>query len=234
MSIVQIPRPPAAPADRWSLRGERLSSKPAPKNIQDLTDAALVSRLRLGDMNAARVLFKRYEPHLKAVLYYMHGEKDEIPDIIQETFMKFFLKPWAYDETRPFKAWITTIARRQAIDFHRKSSRRQAQELSGQGSDGPDDPGLKFLGESNYLSSGQEAGMNESRLFQVRAAQHILSLMKERDRELLHLTAIGRTSTEISELFGEHVPTIKSQLHRARGRFHDLYLKIFGPDREIA
>ena len=85
----------------------------------DRSDNELVIAYKKGEQGAIEVLIARHLPSIYNFVIRFVGE-EEANDVAQETFVKVWKHIKRYDETRNFKVWLFTIARRRAIDFTRK------------------------------------------------------------------------------------------------------------------
>src|SRR5437867_849537 len=80
----------------------------------------IIRRCLAGDERAHRDLVARYERAVFTVALRMVRQREDAEDITQETFVRMFGALERYDPTRPFTAWLFTIASRLAIDHLRR------------------------------------------------------------------------------------------------------------------
>jgi RNA polymerase sigma-70 factor (ECF subfamily) len=73
-------------------------------------DAALVQALRAGHPGAAAVLFDRYSAHVQQTLRSTLGPDDDIPDLLQEVFIRVLDQIGSLREVDRLASWLTTIA----------------------------------------------------------------------------------------------------------------------------
>lgn len=98
-------------------------------NVEETTDIELVRQWRTGSMGAFEALVRRYQPRVLAFLEPRLGNREDAKDVTQAAFLKLYRSLDRYRDRYPFSSWVFLIARRQAIDFHRRSgSRRRMQE----------------------------------------------------------------------------------------------------------
>ena len=83
-------------------------------------DAELVGRCLQGDEQAYRELITRYRRQVYSLALHMVRRVEDAEDLTQETFVRMFRALERYDPTRPFGAWIITIASRLCIDHLRR------------------------------------------------------------------------------------------------------------------
>ena len=82
-------------------------------------DKALVQMVIGGKSEAFDTLFARHRDGIYAMLLKSTGSGDEADDLMQEAFMKAYLKIGLYNPDYDFGAWIYTIARNTFVDYNR-------------------------------------------------------------------------------------------------------------------
>lgn len=88
------------------------------------TDEALLSRYRdLGRTDDFNELIRRYEHELYRYLARYTGDSALAEDVFQNTFLQVHLKRALYEEGRPVRPWLYSIATHQAVDALRKAGR---------------------------------------------------------------------------------------------------------------
>lgn len=83
------------------------------------SDNELVKAYKNGNQRAIETLIARHLSSIYNFVIRFVGE-EEANDVAQETFVRVWKHIKRYDESRNFKVWLFTIARRLAIDFTRK------------------------------------------------------------------------------------------------------------------
>jgi RNA polymerase sigma factor (sigma-70 family) len=92
------------------------------------TDCELVAATRDGDDAAFEELYARYRPRIAAYVRGMVRDEGRAEDLTQEAFLSALRRLRETDSEIAFKPWIYRIARNEAIDHHRRSTR--AEEIS--------------------------------------------------------------------------------------------------------
>lgn len=85
-----------------------------------VTDEQLVEEYLKKDEKALEELVKRYLPLIFGFVRKYTGNQDNASDITQEVFVKVWKNIRSFDQTKSFRTWIFTIAKRTAIDELRK------------------------------------------------------------------------------------------------------------------
>jgi RNA polymerase sigma-70 factor (ECF subfamily) len=80
--------------------------------VEERTDDVLVVATSSGDELAFEELFERYRRHVARLASRFFAHREEIEEIIQDTFTKAYFALDSYHGTheRSFKAWLTQIA----------------------------------------------------------------------------------------------------------------------------
>jgi RNA polymerase sigma-70 factor (ECF subfamily) len=76
--------------------------------------------LRQRNVAFLQELVGRYQYRLVRYLIYLLGRRDEVDDLVQETWLRVLERGSSYDGRSRFEPWLFTIARNLAIDHLRK------------------------------------------------------------------------------------------------------------------
>lgn len=76
--------------------------------------------LRQRNVTFLQELVGRYQYRLVRYLIYLLGRRDEVDDLVQETWLRVLERGSSYDGRSRFEPWLFTIARNLAIDHVRK------------------------------------------------------------------------------------------------------------------
>ena len=85
-----------------------------------MDDAEAVDLLRQGDRRGPQVLMERYQMSVYNLSLRMLGNTADAEDATQEVFLKAFQRVEQFRSGEPFGAWLSGIARHQAIDMIRR------------------------------------------------------------------------------------------------------------------
>ena len=86
-------------------------------------DAALLERCRCGDERAATVLVRRYTPSVARFVASL-GERQEVEEVVQDTFVRAFASLEGFRGESSFRSWLFTIARNLVRDRVRSRARK--------------------------------------------------------------------------------------------------------------
>src|SRR4051812_13117157 len=114
----------------------------ATEDLAGVSDEALLTRYRdegrTGDFDA---LVRRYETELYRYLARYLGDPSLAQDVFQNTFLQVHLKRGLYEDGRPVRPWLYSIATHQAVDALRKAGRHPTLSLDQGAPNGESDSG---------------------------------------------------------------------------------------------
>ncbi|HEY6794686.1 MAG TPA: sigma-70 family RNA polymerase sigma factor [Kineosporiaceae bacterium] len=162
----------------------------------------VVQAFRTGDVAALAAVYDRWSKPVWSVAVSVLGDPGLAEDATQETFLRAWRAASGYDPDRPLGPWLFTIARRTAIDVHRREAR-------------PTQGG--HAEEQEAASAGVEFALERAwDTWQVRAA---LAELPPEERDVLRMSHFEElTHREIAEALDVPVGTVKSRSHRAHRR----------------
>ena len=167
-------------------------------------DAAVIDRFRRGDDEAVRLVYREYGRLVHTVALRVLGQRELAEEAAQQAFVQAWRASASFDGGRPLGPWLATIARRVAIDIHRREARREATALD----DVPAGHGAIVT-----LPPSADA-IHET--WAVREAVDELPADEHEVVRLQHLE--GFTHSEIAERLGVPLGTVKSRSFRAHKR----------------
>jgi RNA polymerase sigma-70 factor (ECF subfamily) len=183
------------------------------------SDEELLLRFRRGESDLFGLLVRRYQRELFGYLCRYLGDATLAEDVFQNTFLQLYLKRNQYEEGRPLRSWLYTIATNQAIDALRRQHRHQAVSLeqAQEVGDGEAQNLLELLEsrETNPL----EMVTGEEQRHLVRAS---VDQLPEFLKQVLILAYYqGLKYREIADVLNIPVGTVKSRLHTALARLQE-------------
>jgi RNA polymerase sigma factor (sigma-70 family) len=172
------------------------------------SDAELATAAAGGDERAYGVLVTRHKESLYRLLRRYVGDAEEAREAAQEAFIATWSVLDRYDPSRPFGAWLRTIA----INKARDRGRRLALRRLVFGSATVDDARASTLRDPGVDS---EAALIERE--RLSALDRAISQLPAKLKEPLLLTAFeGRSQKEAGEILGVSVKTVETRVYRAR------------------
>jgi RNA polymerase sigma-70 factor, ECF subfamily len=177
-------------------------------------DADVLRAFRRRDPDALRALYRAYGGLVYAVAHRVLRRHELAEDAVQQTFVKAWQACERIDIDRDPAAWFATIAKRVAIDLHRWEARRTA---------GP----LPTVEHDRALVTPAPDMAYVDVVPQVRVALDSLPPDEATIVRLQHLD--GFTQSEVAEVLGIPVGTVKSRSHRAHHKLAQLLAHLREP-----
>jgi RNA polymerase sigma factor (sigma-70 family) len=166
-----------------------------------VVDAQSLDAFRRGEASGVRAMYREYGRLVYAIAHRVLGQHDLAEEAAQQTFVRAWQAAERLDPDRDPAPWLATIAKRAAIDIHRRDARRPALALADVA------PGDRAL-----VSLPPDLDTLDA-VWHVRQAIDALPPDEAAIVRLQHLD--GMTHSEISEQLGIAVGTVKSRSHRA-------------------
>lgn len=170
-----------------------------------LRDPDLAAKFADGDPDAVRATYERYGRLVYAVAFKLLGERGLAEEATQQTFLSAWRACASFDTTRELGPWLATIARRTAIDIHRRESRRP----TGVALDQVDPSAPELMTHPIAVESAYD-------IWEVRRA---LDELPDEERTLIRLAHFdGLSHAEIAARLDVPISTVKSRTFRAHRR----------------
>lgn len=176
-----------------------------------LSDGEISRGCRQNNPNTWRYLVRAYTPLVYRVAIRMLRSKQDAEDASQEVFMRVHRSINSHDPTRPLAPWLTKITYNVCLKRISRRSRTTEKEVELCEDDMP---------EANRGDSP------ETHLSGKQMTTHVLRALDQlsaQDRALVAMRYTeGFTDSEIAESTNMPVGTVKTRLHRARGRLREI------------
>ena len=162
-------------------------------------DAALIRRVRAGDVTAFDALVAEYMRPAFQMAYRVVGHREDAEDLVQESFLAAHQYLDTFDIERPFGPWLNRIVMNRGANLRRSRSRRQTEPETDAVSTAP--------------SALDDATRSETRDLLLRA----LATLSDKQRMIVTMFDVdGLTSSEIGERLVLAPGTVRWHLHEAR------------------
>ena len=96
---------------------------PSAQSLTKYSDEVLIQRINAGDVNAYEGIMRRYNQRLFRVTRGILDNDAEAMDAIQEAYIKAFDQLSSLEDIKALPAWITQIARNEALQYLRRNKR---------------------------------------------------------------------------------------------------------------
>jgi len=185
-----------------------------------VSNEELLIRLRNGDQEALRTLFRRHERPVYALLYRMLSNREDAEEALADVFVKVWRAASRFRGEAKFSTWLYRIASNTATDALR--ARRGHHTVSFEEL-------AKWEAEALMADESPADDPAEAAVRSEERAMIMLALQKLRpdDRLLVTLYHLQECSYgELSEITKVPVGNLKVRLFRARRRLRQLYEEV--------
>jgi RNA polymerase sigma factor (sigma-70 family) len=170
------------------------------KNDNMLNEEQLIQGCIKNKRKAQKQLFDKYSSVLLGVCMRYARNRDEAEDILQEGFVKVFMRLNQYEGKGSFEGWMKRVMVNTALSYYRQNLKHYYHQ------------DIEEISEIKL----DDAGIEESE-FSEEEIMEIIKNMPDGFRVVFNLYAIeGYKHREIAELLGIDVNTSKSQYSRAK------------------
>src|ERR1041384_6489941 len=121
-------------------------------NLSD-PDAALMLRVKQGDMEAFEDLVEKYKQPVMNVVYRTLPDATEAEDLAQHVFLQVYKSAHRYEISAKFSTWLFTIARNLCLNEIRRRSRHPADSLEAMSAEHDDYPGRQVEDTKNFAAT---------------------------------------------------------------------------------
>src|SRR5437667_8198138 len=175
-------------------------------------DAALMLRVKQGDMQAFEELVEKYKQPVMNLVYRTLPDATEAEDLAQHVFLQVFKSAHRYEVSAKFSTWLFTITRNLCLNEIRRRSRHPAESLDETLPDNDDQPRHQVQDLRTF--SPPDSLLQSELEDKVELA---LSELPEKQRTALLLCRQDELSyEEIAEVLDCSLSATKSLIHRAR------------------
>lgn len=144
------------------------------------------------------VVFDRYSKVVYSVALRVLRDPSAAEDVLQDIFMQIWRKPESFLSTRgALGSWLAVVARNRSIDTLRR--RKPSDEI-----------------EEMTLASPQNLAEESERSLMMERARGVIVGLPPEQRKAIEMAFFdGMTHTEISELTGDPLGTVKTRIRTA-------------------
>jgi RNA polymerase sigma-70 factor (ECF subfamily) len=177
-----------------------------PTGPRSLDDRALVEALRRNDPGARAALVERFEPHIERMVTGALGIDPDLPDIIQEVFLRVLERVHQLKDPSALSSWVTSLAVFTARGHIRRRRRWRW---------------IRFLAPQD-LPDVAAGGLSPESMATMRAMYALLDSLSEGERLAFTLRFMSELElTEVATACGVSLATVKRRLARAEARIRE-------------
>jgi RNA polymerase sigma-70 factor (ECF subfamily) len=181
----------------------RTRSRPSrsESGLDRLADEDLMQLVQRGEAAAFEVVYDRHADVSFALAYRMCGSRPVAEDVVQEAFLSIWRSGARYDRARgSVRTWVLGIVHNRAIDALRRSVVHERRRAS--------DEGIE-----ERLQSPERTELEVARRDEARTIRVLLDGLPTEQSRVIELAYFGGfTHTEIAELLGAPIGTVKGRM----------------------
>jgi len=176
------------------------------------TEKELVKKLKEGDSFAFEVLFYKYRNKVKGFALKIVPAQIDPEEIVQEVFVRVWLKKDAIDQEKDFQSYLFSIAKHLVLDHLKSAVNRK----------------VYFVGEHFQQDLAEEEGIEDSLSEETEVKlQKLINEIPERRREIFRLSRFeGLTYKQIADRLNISENTVDSQIRNALAFLRKEFRKI--------
>ena len=161
-------------------------------------DGQLLDRVRRGDEQAMATLYDRYSRVVYSVALRVLRDPASAEDVLQDVFLGLWRRPESFVSARgSLGGWLAVVARNRSIDMLRR--KRPSEQI-----------------EEVYLASPFDLASEAERNTLMQRARTIIMHLPLDQRNTLEMAYFdGLTHTEIAEITGDPLGTVKTRIRTA-------------------
>ncbi|SEF68080.1 RNA polymerase sigma-70 factor, ECF subfamily [Bryocella elongata] len=161
-------------------------------------DALLLGRVERGDEQAMAALYDRYSRLVYSVALRVLRDASAAEDVLQEIFMQVWRNPDRFTATRgSLGGWLAIVSRNRSIDALRR--KRPTEQV-----------------EDAILASPTNLANEAERSLMMERAKVVITQLPAEQRKTLEMAFFdGLTHTEIAEMTGDPLGTVKTRIRSA-------------------
>ena len=176
--------------------------------LTKLSDSKVVERVLEGEKELFEILLRRYNQRLfRVIRSYIHSE-DDVRDIMQDAYVKSYLKLQQFNNQSSFSTWLIRIAINEALQHIRKNKRLETNYGKIESLEN-----VFQLPDTNTMNPEKQAIKTETRVLIEQAVDRL----QEKYRVVFVLQQVeGLTNPEIAHCLKLTDSNVKVRLHRAK------------------
>lgn len=181
--------------------------------MQDLTNNALMLKVKAGDLDKLGLLYERHKKRLFGFFYNMNSNASLSEDLVQNVFVRMLKYKHTYGGEGSYTAWMFRLARNVNFDYYRKNKIAFNQnEMSAVAYKLEDSDSFeKMMGQKDDISMLNRA----------------MQLLSPEKREVLVLSKLKEMKfSQISEILGCSEGAAKVKAHRALKDLRVIFLQL--------
>lgn len=171
------------------------------EDTHSIEEQQIIADILNGNKQLYSVIVNRYKHRIFGFIQGMGIPREDVEDIVQETFIRAYRKLATHRLDRSFSAWLFKIAVNQAIDARRRQKHWLPQE---------------YIAQQETLNTPENVMLHSEMISEVHA---LLQVLTEEERLVILLRYTNELSYgEISDITGLSSHQVRNRLYRGKKR----------------
>ena len=180
--------------------------------MKELSDKALMQKVKFGDVDKLALLYERYKRQLFAYFYRIIEDKEQSEDLVQTVFYRILKYRKQYRGIGKFTTWLFGIAHNLVADTFRKKQKI---------------PVAKDNLELKHSENQNDASVLLEKNEQIQLIRLALRKLNFEKREVLILSKYhGLKYREIAEILKINENSVKQRVFRAIEELRQVYFEL--------
>ena len=187
-------------------------------HLETERDAIDYEAFRRGDEECFRAVLDRYGNLIQRVVWSYADSDDEREDLYQEVCIRILEQRHKYREVGSMAAWVSTVARRVALNWRASSSARESLNERYATSTVPIEAAGSLIADPSRLLNFKD--------FLARV-ERVLNAIPKRQAEAFRMVQLdGYSPKEAARILGVETATVRSNLRHARNRLRQELMEV--------
>ncbi len=184
------------------------------KNYKELPDFDLINLIKEGDIKAFEEIFERYRIFVKNIARKFSNEENRVEEILQNTFLKVFMKIDQFKKNAKFSSWLYTICKNEGRMFLRKKKKyNKFKNIEDR---------MDHFEKQENKSVDEQVELKELK----KTVKKAINELPQHYQEVLRKVAFeGNKYQEVAEQLDLTTAQVKSRLYRARQKLKKMLEK---------
>lgn len=181
-------------------------------------DAAIIEKVKAGDVHAFGVLTKKYRERIFSVIYNMLSNREDAMDLTQDVFIKALTSIKSFKGDSAFYTWLYKIAVNKSITFLKKRRLRRFFSFENLDDEVSNSELVEKLTARGF-SGSKAAIINELR---EKLNEALQNLSIEHRTVVVLYEIEGLSHAQIAEIIGAKEATVRSRLYYAKQQLQSM------------
>lgn len=181
------------------------------------TDEEIVARVRAGEAALFEQLMRRHNQRVYRAARAILRDDSEAEDVMQDAYVRAYEHLADFEGRAQFSTWITRIAVNEALARVRRNKRFESLE--------------PHTEEAAMATQDGESPEQQASDVELRSVlESAVAKLPDEFRSVFVLRAVeGMSGAEVADCLGIPEETVKTRLHRARGRLQEMLIASIEP-----